>query len=183
MKKKQSNILMIGGNARKSGKTSLICRLLEYFGPQFSIAAVKLAIYNDRQIFREHYPEAITDGYLEIKERDPLSEKDSGKYLRAGASEGWFIAAVTENEGKVEQRVAEIVNRMDLLIFESNALRKNIAPGIFIMVNDGRKKQKASAKAVIDFVDLFVETGDEIFGQIENYIEINKNVWNLNPRL
>jgi hypothetical protein len=103
MQKKESNILMVGGNARKSGKTSLICRLLEQFGRQYPIIAVKVAIYADKDIFLEHFPLARNKGYLEIKEEDRNNKKDSGKYLAAGALESWFLAATLKNILRVHE--------------------------------------------------------------------------------
>ena len=180
---RQFNILMVGGNARKSGKTTIICRLLERYGTELSISAVKAALYDDQEVFREHYPRAYGKGYLELKETDSLVRKDSGKYLRAGALESWFLAAVKKNEDRMIRRISEIANRGGLMIIESNALRNSIHPGIFIMVNNRSKEEKYSASSVSDYADLNMETGGEIFDNIEDYIDIKNNIWNLNKTL
>lgn len=183
MKKKHYHILMIGGNSRKAGKTELICRLLENFGGEYSIAAVKAALYGDGDIFREHYPQASEAGYLEIKENNPRLMKDSGKYLAAGAAESWFLASITENEEKVVQKIMEISNHVKLMIVESNALRSKLEPGIFVMVNKRGEEQKQSAKAVSSYAELSLETGNEIFEHIERYITIHNNTWKLKDPL
>ncbi|MBS3775922.1 MAG: hypothetical protein KGY70_12090 [Bacteroidales bacterium] len=182
MSEKQYNILLVGGNSRKAGKTELICRLLENFGKEYSIAAVKVALYGDRDIFRGHYPQASEAGYLEIKENNPRLMKDSGKYLAAGAAESWFLVSITDNEEKVVQKIMEISNHVNLMIVESNALRSNLEPGIFVMVNKRGKEQKQSAKAVSSCADLIVETGGEMFRHIERYIKIDNHTWNLKKR-
>lgn len=183
MPEKQFNILMIGGSSRKSGKTALVCRLLEHYGAEYSIAAVKAALYNDREIFSEHYPQASGEGYLEVEENDPFLMKDSGKYLAAGAVESWFLACIKGREEKAVQKIMNISNHVNLTIVESNALRDKLEPGIFVMVNNRRKEQKESARAVSPYADLIMETSDEIFANIERYIDINSNNWNLNKSL
>lgn len=183
MTDKQHNILMVGSNARKSGKTTMICRLLKCYGRKFSIAAVKASLYEERSIFREHYPWVSQEGYLEIGENNPRNMKDSGKYLAAGAVESRFLAAIKDNADRVVQRITGIAGKVDLMIVESNVLRESIKPAVFVMVNNGKKEQKQSAKAVSHYANLIVETGDEIFCHIEHYIDIHNNdTWNLrNP--
>lgn len=179
MAEKRFNILMIGGNARKSGKTSMICRLLGYYGKNYSIAAVKVALYDDWEIFRKHYPEASESGYLEIKENNPEDRKDSGKFLTAGAAESWFISAASGNEDRVLQKIMDIEDQIDWMILESNVMRKYIDPGLFVMVNHSGKEMKASAKELSPFSDLHVSTGSEIFENIESYIGIENDKWNI----
>lgn len=183
MAEEHVNILMVGGNARKSGKTTMICRLLEYFERTYAIAAVKVALYGNREIFSEHYPEASGNGYLEIKENSPYNKKDSGKFLAAGAAESWFIAAVNGKEDKVIQKIKEIENRVNFMILESNVIRKYIEPGVFIMVINSEKEVKASAREVFSFADLHVDTVSERYENIESYIGIDKNKWILNHPL
>jgi hypothetical protein len=179
MAEKHFSILMVGGNARKSGKTSMICRLLGYYGKNYSIAAVKVALYDDREIFSAHYSEASESGYLEMKENNPDNKKDSGKFLSSGAMESWFIVAASGNEDRMLQKIMNIKDQIDWMILESNVMRKYIDPALFVMVNHGGKEMKASAKELSPFADLHVTTGSEIFENIESYIGIENDKWNI----
>jgi molybdopterin-guanine dinucleotide biosynthesis protein len=170
-------VLMIGGNARKSGKTTLICRILEAFGSYHRIAAVKAALYDDAGDFAQHHPEAGSTGYLEIQEIDSSVAKDSGKYLASGAAESWFFAALPHAEQRVVDQIVSISQRTDLLIVESNTLRKKITPGLFVMLHHRDRAIKKSAWELQHLVDYTLETGSEEFEAVQNFLGIDKNGW------
>ena len=173
------NILMIGGNARKSGKTTLICRLLEAFGNQYKIAAIKVALYDDAGDFGEHHPQALPAGYQEVRETDPTVVKDSGKYLASGASESWFFAALPQSEKRVTDQIREISKRADLVILESNTLRKKIKPGRFVLVNHPGRDTKKSARELASLVDYTLDTGSFEFTNVHQFIGIEDKSWSL----
>jgi len=170
-------ILMIGGNARKSGKTTLICRILEAFGHRYRIAAVKAALYDDAGDFARHHPEAGPSGYQEIQEIDSSVSKDSGKYLACGAAESWFFAALPDSEEQVIRQIASISHRADLLIVESNTLRKKITPGLFVMLHHKDRAVKKSAQELQHLVDYALETGSEEFEDVHKFLGISKDGW------
>jgi molybdopterin-guanine dinucleotide biosynthesis protein len=170
-------VLMIGGNARKSGKTTLICRILEAFSPNQRIAAVKAALYDDPGDFALHHPEAESAGYWEIQEVDPSVPKDSGKYFDSGAAESWFFAALPDSEHRVVSRIASISHRNDLVIVESNTLRKKINPGLFVMLHHKDRAVKKSARELQHLVDYTLETGSDEFEEVQKFLGIANNGW------
>ena len=171
------NLLMIGGNARKSGKTTLVCRLLDAFARDHAIAALKVALYDDAGDFGKHYPRALPMGYWEVRETDPAVQKDSGKYLAAGASESWFFATLPESEKRVTDQIRDISSRMDLVILESNTLRKKIQPGFFVMVNHPGRNTKKSARELAHLVDYTLETGSQRFEDVRQVFGVQKDHW------
>jgi len=170
-------VLMIGGNARKSGKTTLICRILEAFSRHHRIAAVKAALYDDAGDFARHHPEAGSQGYFEIQEADPSVPKDSGKYLASGAAESWFFAALPDSEQRVVSQIASISRRTDLMIVESNTLRKKITPALFVMLHHRDRALKESARELEPLVDYTLETGGDDFEDVRKFLDINANGW------
>lgn len=170
-------MLMIGGTARKSGKTTLICRLLEAFGRQYRIGAVKVSLYDDEGDFGRHYPDALPDKVLMIREEDAALKKDSGRYLASGAAESWFMAALPEKEPSVLEEIRNISERTELMILESNTLRKNIEPGIFVMINNPERPPKKSARELAHLVDYTLKTGDGAFEDVHQLIGIYKGRW------
>lgn len=170
-------MLMIGGTARKSGKTTLICRLLEAFGQKYRIGAVKVALYDDEGDFARHYPDALPERALVIREKDPALKKDSGKYLASGAAESWFMAALPEKEPLVLEQIRKVSGRTDLMILESNTLRKNIQPGVFVIINKPDRPAKTSARELAHLVDFTLETGDNAFEDVSQFIGVRDGRW------
>ena len=170
-------VLMIGGNARKSGKTTLICRILEAFGRHQRIAAVKAALYDDAVDFARHHPEANPSGYQEIQEVDPSVSKDSGKYLASGAAESWFFAALPDSQEQVVRQIASIHQRNDLVIVESNTLRKKFTPGLFVMLHHKDRVVKESAQELQHLVDFALETGSDEFEDVQLFLGVDHDGW------
>lgn len=171
------NILMVGGNARKSGKTTYIRQVLTAYGNQHRIAAIKAALYDDAEDFGRHYPQALPTGFHEIKEDEPSEKKDSGRYLASGATESWFFAALLQNLEQVLERISAISRDAELVVLESNALRKNIQPGVFVMINNPARKAKMVAREVWHQADLFIDTQKTGKGLIGQSIGITGNRW------
>jgi hypothetical protein len=172
------NMLMIGGNARKSGKTTFICRLLEACGAAYTIGAAKIALYDDEGDFARHHPDALPQRYLAINEQKP-GNKDSGKYLAAGAQESWFLAALPEKEAEVMEHIRAISLRNDLMVLESNILRKNIEPAFFVMINNPERTTKKSAQELNHLVDYVIYTGSKGFNEPGRYIGIENGRWTI----
>jgi len=168
------NVLLVGSNTRKTGKTSLISRIIETYGEKHSISAIKLAIYDNKDDLFSHYPEASDDGTFIIKEEKP-GEKDSGKFMAAGAKKSWFIATMQSQINQVIELLYEIKSAGGLAIVESTTLRNYILPGLFIFVQSKSTKEKA--KNLRPLSDMEVETGSDDFKHIDNSICIEQDIW------
>jgi len=168
------NVLLVGSNARKTGKTSFICSLIETYGEKHSISAIKIAIYDNKDDLFSHYPEATDDGIFIKKEEEP-GEKDSGRFLTAGAKKGMFIALMQSQIHQVIDLLYEIKSEGGLAIVESTSLRNYILPGLFIFVQGLSKKDKA--KNIRPLSDMEVETGSDDFENIDNSICIEQDTW------
>ncbi|MFP3859702.1 MAG: hypothetical protein ACLFUW_02670 [Bacteroidales bacterium] len=181
MSLKYPQILLIGGNARKSGKTSFICNILNKFSQQ-PIVAMKVALYTDEKDLQSHYQLADNEHYYEVRNKKGSDENDSSRYVAAGAMEGWFVAAMDN-----EQSVKKLKKRMDfllesgrLLIVESNRVRKYLEPSLFLMLNQGSKEDKTGAVSFREMSDMVIEPESDVYNNIENYIDIENNSWVIN---
>jgi hypothetical protein len=179
MAEKYSNVLLIGGNARKSGKTSFICNILSALGQEHPIVAMKIALYTDIGDLQSHYNLEQGEEYYEIRETEPSGKKDSSRYVEAGAMEGWFIAAM-ENENSVKkilEQVDFLTETGRLIIMESNRFRKSMEPGLFLMVNQKEKEDKSGAKSFQQMSDLIVEPDSDNFHAVKDYLTIEEKQW------
>jgi len=170
------NVLLVGSNSRKTGKTSLISRLIETYGEKHSIFAIKLAIYDSKDDLFSHYPEAYEDGTFILKEKEP-GDKDSGKFLAVGAKKSWFIAIMQSEINQVIDLLYDIKSEGGLAVVESTSLRNYILPGLFIFVHSLSTNEKAKAGDFRALSDMEVETGSEDFKSIDNSICIEQDIW------
>lgn len=168
------NILLVGSNTRKTGKSTIICRLLERYAKEHSISAIKLAIYDDIKDLKSHYPESSEKGVYIVEEQEP-GDKDSKKFLASGAKQSWFIAVMQSEIGQVINLIKSIKSEGELLIIESTSLRNYLEPGVFIFVNKISKKNKK--REVRNMADLEIETGSDDFNNIDQIICPEKGMW------
>ena len=168
------NTLLIGSNSRKTGKTSLACKLLETYEATHSISAIKLAIYDKKEDFDSHYPSASDEGVFIFQEKE-AGDKDSGRYFAAGAEQSWFIAVMQSEIKQVIDMLNEMKKTGKLVIVESTSLRNYIQPGLFIFVYQSSQNDKG--KAVKSLSDMEVETGSDDFKYIDNSICIEQDMW------
>lgn len=126
------NLLLIAGNGTNSGKTSMVCRLIESC-PDLQITAIKITPH-----FHETTPGLILksqkDGYAIYEETNSDSSKDTSRMIRAGAALV-YLAKVQDN--KLFEAFIEIMKEVPEgtpVICESPALRNFVEPGVFIIM-------------------------------------------------
>jgi molybdopterin-guanine dinucleotide biosynthesis protein len=168
------NVLLIGSNTRKTGKSTLICRLLERYGKEQSIAAIKLAIYDDINDLKAHYSSASDKGVYIIEEHKP-GDKDSRKFLASGAHRSWFIAIMQSEIEQVVDLLNSIKNEGHLVIIESTSLRNYIIPGLFVFLyKESSNKKKREAR---ELADMEIETGSDDFNNIDQSVCVEQDMW------
>lgn len=143
------NVLMIGGQEKDAGKTRLSERILTRFSKEgASLAAVKVTVYRDKE---------TEWGYKIWEELDENRHKDTGRLLRAGAVKVLWLKC---DEAHLEKGVLDMLEQLPPgpILCESNSARKVVKPACFLMVRreDSGPEMKASAEAVLDYVDQFV---------------------------
>jgi hypothetical protein len=135
------NLILIAGTGTKSGKTSMVCRIIEQFR-NLNITAVKISPH-----FHEITPGLKTIheefGYAIYEETTRNSNKDTSRMLDSGAEKVYF-AKVLDNRLKfVFDKIMDLIPEGTPIICESPALRNYIEPGVFIvMSSDATNKRK-----------------------------------------
>jgi len=99
-------VLMIAGSGRGVGKTVVGCALIAAM-PELQWVAVKISPH-------EH---EIAPGAWEEVDRD--SEKDTGRYLRAGARRAFLVTASDDAASDVV-RVRKMASECDSILMETN---------------------------------------------------------------
>jgi hypothetical protein len=126
------NLLLIAGTGTKSGKTSLICRIIEQLS-QLRITAIKITPH-----FHETTPGLIVradkDGYSIYEETDIESTKDTSRMLKAGASRVFFAKVWDNQISDVFNEIMKEIPAGTPVICESPALRNYVEPAVFIIM-------------------------------------------------
>jgi hypothetical protein len=139
-------MVMIGGNSRNSGKTTMACSIIGKLAAIQEVIGLKVTnVRKGEDDFHGIHEEEITSGFTIFKEINPESNKDTSKMLLAGATQVYYIRA---SETFVEQAVlhflSEYINK-ELIVCESRSLRGIISPGLFLMMMrvpvEGKEKE------------------------------------------
>ena len=102
-------VLVVGGGGRESGKSAVACALIAAL-PELQWAAIKVSPHSH----------GLADGVWE--EQDRGSEKDTGRYLRAGARRAFLMRSTDDATESVKQ-VRALAAECDAVLVESNRVR------------------------------------------------------------
>jgi len=147
------NILLVTGNGKNVGKTTLSCAVIEHFKEE-KIIGVKISPH-----FHDFNPEIEdvlyqTKDIIIIEEHRRNTGKDSSKLKSAGAYRVFFIMVLDHNLQEAFDKLIEIASLDYPMIIESAALRNIIKPSVFLLLNHiDRPKPKPSIEHLLDYVD------------------------------
>ncbi|MDP2089397.1 MAG: hypothetical protein Q8J84_08345 [Flavobacteriaceae bacterium] len=128
------NVLTLCGSGRNVGKTYLGCQIIKHFSKENLIIAVKISKFNHQQ------PE---DGAMllvnqsigfQIWRQIKATEKDSGRYLNAGANASYYIECDDTHLLEAFLVIYKIYGNSCSIVCESASITKYINPAISIFV-------------------------------------------------
>ncbi len=141
---------MIGSSARKVGKTGLAVRLIRRFARTTGIIGVKVTLIDESSDYRP--------GDWEIdQEEDPGQDRDTSRMLAAGADQVLWLRVRREHLAAGAAALAERIGPDAVVICESNSLRQEVEPGLFLLVRGkAGKPWKESARLARPHADRLV---------------------------
>ena len=150
------NILVIGANQRKTGKTTLAEQVIQHFR-QDQIIAIKIAAYTDITDFQKHYPGQ--EDILIHREQESNTTADSKRYLNAGAAQSFFLAGIRT---RLLEYLPQFLNnyKNTPLIVESNWFAIHHNPGYILLLKDKTAQEsKSSFLKLKDKADAIIQPG------------------------
>lgn len=166
------NVLLVGATGRNVGKTEYAVRLLRRLAAMGSVAAAKITVIRDSTgnaaCHRGHTSCGVCGSLGErsnILDREesvcPVDgkdrgEKDTARLKRAGGNPVWWLRVKQAHLETGLGALAQVLDPQIPTIIESNSARHGLKPGLFLMIRDGSGKIKASATAVMPYVDALV---------------------------
>ncbi|TNF42626.1 MAG: hypothetical protein EP310_05745 [Bacteroidetes bacterium] len=124
------NLLLIAGNARNVGKTTLACKIIRRFTSETDVTGLKITphfhpVKNADVVYK-------TDNFVIVNEKQ-FSNKDSSLMLQAGAKQVFFVMAKREFYNEAVTRLLQLLPE-NLIVCESGGLHEWVTPGLFFMV-------------------------------------------------
>lgn len=139
--------MVVGGNGKDVGKTSLICGLIRAL-PEFGWVAVKVTAH----------AYGAAEGIVE--EQEAGSQSDTARYLAAGAKRAFLISAGDGEVAGLLAALREEIGAETAIIFESNRVVGLVeADACLAVVQDGRDA-KPSFEVFLQKADAIVVGGE-----------------------
>jgi len=149
-------ILVIGGNSRKVGKTSVVAGLIAAL-PAFHWTAFKITEHRHGvcSTHGEACDCATADHSWAVSEdKDRSGKSDTSRFLVAGAEHSWWVRT---EPGRIEEampRIREILASAQYALIESNSILRFLKADLYLTVLDPQTADfKTSAQTYLDQAD------------------------------
>jgi hypothetical protein len=155
-------LVVVGGHTRNIGKTSVICSIISGI-PEAGWIAIKITqhghgVCSTSGSSCDCAPASALHPWALDQEPGP-SASDSGRFLRAGARESWWLRTAQGQLGEAVTPLRELVGHGDVII-ESNSVLQFFRPDLYVVVIDFHNPDmKESTRRYLDRADAFVVTG------------------------
>lgn len=174
MKQRWNNILLVAGSRQNSGKTTFICELL---GQLKSNRPIGIKITN-------HFhsptpglkPLAETANYQLFEETNSETNKDSSRYLQAGASRSFYAQAEKESLMDVFLALLPYLEADQPIVIESAAMHHHIDAGLFVFVLNENDEAKPASEINRKVADKLVRSNGKRFEPKTSAFQFN-NEW------
>jgi hypothetical protein len=152
-------LVVVGGQARKVGKTSVIAGLIRGLNT-LAWTAVKISVHAGDADAQDTPSADNLPADLDFalgEERDPGGNGDTSRYLAAGARRALWMRARGGNLARALPGLLEALEGDEHVIIESNSILAFLKPAVFLLVmGESRRDLKASARQFLGRVDAFV---------------------------
>jgi hypothetical protein len=164
-------MLLVSGSGQNTGKTTLVCRMIELFSPQLSIAGIKITHHFHPLTYE--MPMIADNEYFKIFEEIRKDQpKDSSRMLNAGAARVFFVISEKEKLGETINELLKYLQEGVALVCESGGLTEYILPGLHLHVTNEKIVSRES--------DPDGNYHDFSFKPEIDKITFEKNSWKLN---
>jgi len=168
-------MLMIGGNSRNSGKTTIACNIISKLSATQEVIGLKVtSVRQGEEDLHGNHNQDLNDNYTIFEELNTESQKDTSKMLRAGATRVYYLRV---EENFTQQAISHFLStysNKQLIVCESRSLRRIIIPGLFVMMLKlpvvGKEKKISEYLNMADKTFFF---GENLDGIKQFYTKIN----------
>lgn len=174
-------MLILAGTGRDSGKTLYGCHILSNWCSSQTIYTIKIT---------PHFHKGIRSGEIIHDEADLFiaeeliagTDKDSKRFLEAGAKRSFFIMAQDERLGDALEILFREVPGSFFWICESGGARKYVKPGLFLLITQAGVEEKKEGNALHKLADQKIVRTGSVFDIPAENIQISEEGWILRNR-
>jgi len=152
-------LVVVGGQGRKVGKTSVIAGLIRGLN-SLAWTAVKISHHRGDADLQDTPSADDLPAHLDFllsEEKDPKAIRDTSRFLAAGARRALWMRARGGRLAQALPGLLEALEGDEYVIVESNSLLGFLKPAVFLMVIDESGGDlKASARQFFGRADAFV---------------------------
>lgn len=164
------NLLLITGCGRNSGKTTMVCRIIQQFR-NLGIISIKITSHfhlpsDGLILISEHSDSSDYSGYAVYEETNPDMSKDSSQMLHCGAKKVIFAQLKGDDSYNDFLDIIRKLPPNTPVVCESQALRNYIEPGILIIMTSLKEDNQKTTDFMRKFPHL--EFSIEDMHEIEN---------------
>jgi len=172
MNSRFKDLLLVSGSERNVGKTTFICDVIAS-SPFKKMAAIKITPhFHDAS--KGLIPIVENNNFRIYEETDYASDKDTSRYLRAGAQKSYFIQT-TDDFLKESLKLASVLLDPDLpFIVESAKLREIVVPELFVFIQGSDSIEQPSAIEMRQLADTTVFSDGEEFSFNPRHVYFHK---------
>lgn len=168
------DLLLITGSGRNVGKTTFICNIISS-NPLKKFAAVKISPhFHDRT---EGLIPIVEDvDFCIFEETDCGSDKDTSRYLQAGALKSYFIQTNDQSLEKAFRLTSVLLDPDQPFLVESARLRHILKPELFVFIQGNDAIEKPFSIEMREKADVTVFSDGAQFSIDPGYFYYN-HVW------
>jgi hypothetical protein len=151
------NILLIAGNGRNVGKTTIACKIISFFATKTEVLGLKISphfhSYNQNDV-------VFKNDKIVIIEEKQINSKDSSLMIQAGAKKVYFVMVKPEHFVEEIDKLIEVLPD-NFIVCESGGLHEFVAPGLFLMVK--RNGDEIVKKHLLQYSPIIVNNDENNF--------------------
>lgn len=130
LKIEHTNLILIAGDGRNVGKTTLACKIIKKLSAEHKVAGIKISPHFHKQDKKSEI--LIKNERFTIVKETLLNSKDSSLLLQAGAQQVFFIMCKQEHLQEAFSQLTSQLNNGPV-VCESGGLHEIIKPGLFLL--------------------------------------------------
>ncbi|MDO9261679.1 MAG: hypothetical protein Q7U08_07040 [Flavobacteriaceae bacterium] len=128
------NVLTLCGSGRNVGKTHMGCQIIKHFSQFNQVIAIKISKFKHQHSENEGMYRVYKSDGFQIWKQLNYTEKDSGRYLSAGASTSYYIECDDKHLLEAFLFIYKIYGNSCLIVCESASISKYINPAITVFI-------------------------------------------------
>lgn len=172
-----TNVINICGSRRNVGKTFLGESIISSFSKNNEIVAIKISKFKHKNHQNDCLKMIHRTSYYTIWQEMNFSNKDSGRYLKAGATLSFYIESDDTHLLESFLYVKNHYCKSCLIICESASITKYIHPAISIFIESAKYSTEKNKLRYLNQSNLVLKEQSIEISMPQLFLSAKKNEW------